>query len=556
MTPGGVRERPAAGIGLGLALALVLPWLALDLAANRAGAADTSTGQGSGAVVSRAPRVPTIYHKSRNFRIPFNVEPADRVRLKEVQLFASKDSGYNWSVVSKTSPDHPAFTYRAARDGEYWFAVRTMDTKGQLYPGSDEEVEPSMKVVVDTTPPRLTIESEGRRGSLAAVRWDVRDEHLDLKSLIVEYQVEGGRDWRQIPIKPTLLGETNWDAGTVAPLKVRASVEDKAHNVTEAVITLPEGTPENPGVVSNDPLDLSNPPPPVSQISSGPTFPSLDESPASPNPAAAVPVTSAPESPSFGGAAEPFGGSSINPAGEPPSQVPASSNEGGSAPGGLTTLLVPKPQFPLKYEVQDPGPDGRPATVELWVTQDGGRTWFPKGTDPDCTSPFPVDLGGEGTFGLRLVALGASGLGDPRPAPGDPPDVLVEVDSTPPTVQMLPPQIGTGPNLGKVVVRWRASDTHMHKEAVVISWRPDQPGSQWIPITPRPVANIGSFTWTVPPNVPAKFHLRVDVQDTALNRSFAETTEGPPVYVDRTRPRSKIIGLDRAGAGPSVRAFR
>jgi hypothetical protein len=226
----------------------------------------------------------------------------------------------------------------------------------------------------------------------------------------------------------------------------------------------------------------------------------------------------------------------------------------------MSTLLVSKPQFPLKYEVQDAGPDGRPATVELWVTQDGGRTWFPKGTDPDCVSPFPVDLGGEGTFGLRLVALAASGLGDQRPAPGDPPDVLVEVDGTPPAVQMLPTQVGTGPNLGKVVVRWRASDTHMPREAVVISWRPDQPGAEWQPITPRPIANTGSFTWDVPPNTPAKFHLRVDVLDGALNRAFAETTEGPPVYVDRTRPRSRIIGLDqpsaRAGNGPSIRAIR
>ena len=124
----------------------------------------------------------------------------------------------------------------------------------------------------------------------------------------------------------------------------------------------------------------------------------------------------------------------------------------------MPTLLVPKPQFPLKYAVEDAGPNG-PETVELWVTQDGGRTWFPKGVDADRTSPFPVDLGGEGTFGLRLVSRSASGLGDQQPKPGDPPEMLVEVDSTEPTVQILPPQVGTGPNLGKVLIRWRASDT-------------------------------------------------------------------------------------------------
>jgi hypothetical protein len=35
------------------------------------------------------------------------------------------------------------------------------------------------------------------------------------------------------------------------------------------------------------------------------------------------------------------------------------------------TQLVPSPRFPLQYEVDDAGPSG-PASVELWVTADGG----------------------------------------------------------------------------------------------------------------------------------------------------------------------------------------
>ena len=230
VAPRGVRERrPAAVIGLGLALGLVLAGC-LAPVGEGPGRAPARGRRGGG----RSPRVPTLYHKSRSFRIPFNVERADRPRLKEVQLWVSEDSGYSWKPVSVTTPDRPAFNFRASRDAEYWFAVRTVDTKGQLFPGEDEKVEPSMKVIIDTTPPRLVVEPDGRRGSLAAVRWDVRDEHLDLKSLVIEYQVEGGRDWRQVPIgRPVLIGQANWDAGTAAPLKVRASVGDKANNVTE-----------------------------------------------------------------------------------------------------------------------------------------------------------------------------------------------------------------------------------------------------------------------------------------------------------------------------------
>ena len=77
-------------------------------------------------------------------------------------------------------------------------------------------------------------------------------------------------------------------------------------------------------------------------------------------------------------------------------------------------MLVPGPRFKLQYAVEEAGPDG-PATVELWMTQDGGRTWIRRGEDPDRVSPIEVDVGGEGTFGISLVARSASGLGDQPP---------------------------------------------------------------------------------------------------------------------------------------------
>jgi hypothetical protein len=555
--PRGGRERPAAVFGRGLPLALALAVVAL-----------VASPAPSPAAPARSSRATTLYHKSRSFRIPFNVDPADRPRLKEVQLYVSEDTGFNWKMVSRTSPDRPSFTFRASRDAEYWFSVRTLDSKGVLYPSDDEKPEPSMKVVVDTSPPTLVLEADGRRGSLAAVRWEVRDEHLDLKSLLLEYQVEGGRDWRTVPIRrPSLLGSESWDAGTAEPLKVRATVEDKAHNVTEQVISLSEGTPSNPSVAAGESAEFS--PPPVSQISSGPTFPARDAParlPASSSPAAdpfpfpppdmlssgppsATPPT-APASPPAGGEFDPFNGPGPGTASVAPgASQPAA--EAGAPPA--QPILVPSPRFPLQYAVEDAGPNG-PATVELWVTDDGGQRWSRKGEDTDKVSPFPVDLGGEGTFGLRLVARAASGLGDTPPGSGDAPQMIVEVDSTPPAVTMLPALIGAGPHVGKVAIKWKATDVHLAAKPVVISWRPaDQPGARWQPIT-EPIENSGQFNWVVPATIPPRFHLRVDVIDTAGNRGYAETSEGAPVVVDRTRPRSRIIGLDprargRAGAG-------
>lgn len=70
--------------------------------------------------VAAAAEAPTIYHKYRSFRIPFVIDEAERAKLREVQLWLSEDSGFTWHPVGRTTPDRPAFTYRAQRDGEFW----------------------------------------------------------------------------------------------------------------------------------------------------------------------------------------------------------------------------------------------------------------------------------------------------------------------------------------------------------------------------------------------------------------------------------------------------
>jgi hypothetical protein len=526
--PGAARVRWAV-VGLGLSLA----W---GLAAPR---------------FATAGEAPTIYNKNRSFRIPFHVEEADRPRLREVQLWLSEDSGFTWHPVGRTTPDRPAFTFRAQRDGEFWFAVRTLDTKGRLYPGADEKtVEPGMKVVIDTVPPSVVVDPVGRRGSQASVRWEVRDEHLDLATFALEYQVEGARDWRQVPIRRLArIGEQTWDAGSADRLKVRVSVADKAGNVQQAEIPMPDGTPSNADLAGGaDPPEYSAPPP-ITPVSSGPTFSGSDEPPRNvgPDPFATASGSTQPSNPDD--AADPFEAAS----------APAQGAAGRPAPpGGGKTLLVGSPRFSLQYAVDDAGPNG-PALVELWVTRDGGRTWSRQAEDTDRSSPYLVDLsslGGDGTYGVSLVARSASGLGDQPPAPGDAPQMWVEIDSTPPQVQLDPVRVGTGANAGKVAITWRATDAHLAPRPIIISYRPDQAGASWQPITDR-IENTGRFIWTVPATAPPRFHLRVDAIDTLGNRGFAETTETGPVLVDRTRPRGRIIGLDpSARSGPAARPLR
>ena len=173
-----------------------------------------------------------------------------------MQLWVSSDSGDHWEKVAATTPDRPSFTFRASRDGEFWFAVRTLDVKNRLFPADDADVEPNMKVFVDTLAPQINLEGLPRRGSSASVRWEVIDDRLDLDSLVLEYQRVGAAEWSRAPIqRPARIGRQIWDAGTAEPLKVRMSASDKAGNVKVVALSLPDGLPRGASSsASSDPV--------------------------------------------------------------------------------------------------------------------------------------------------------------------------------------------------------------------------------------------------------------------------------------------------------------
>lgn len=496
--------------------------LALTLAASSARAQDDP--------------VPTrpIFHKARTFRIPFNVEPTERARLREVQLWYSSDLGESWDVTDRATPDRTFFTFQASRDGEYWFAVRTQDVRGRLYPSDDEGVEARLKVVVDTTAPSLVLKERARRGSQVALRYEARDENIDLNKLHLEYQVEGATGWRKVPLKRPVLSsnEVVFDAATADVLRVRGSVVDRAGNGTVAELIVSEGLPDGSELAPPSAEDLAEAPapPPIAPITRSPGRAATNAASRS----RAAPRSSMDDPPLDDG----------------PNLGPSS--RGPEAPmGDSARLLVGSPRFPLKYAVDDAGPGG-PATVELWVTRDNGRAWSYLGQDPDRASPILVELPGDGVYGMKLVARSASGLGDQPPRPGEPPEIEVEVDTTPPFVRMGPVSLISGSAEPAVRITWKAEDAHLGAKPVIISYRPDRADGIWQQVTP-PLPNSGQYVWKLPPNLPGKLHFRVDVIDTLDNRGWAETPENAPIVVDQSRPRGKILGLDQGAAGGNPR---
>ncbi len=109
-------------------------------------------GQGA----SEAAALPEpIATRLSEFAIPFRLEPGgDPSRQPvELQLYVSTDRGAHWQYHAKAHPAQKAFLFRPGADGEYWFAIRTIDRTGAARP--ERIAGPALRVMVDRKPPSL-----------------------------------------------------------------------------------------------------------------------------------------------------------------------------------------------------------------------------------------------------------------------------------------------------------------------------------------------------------------------------------------------------------------
>jgi hypothetical protein len=209
----------------------VLPIVALAgwLCLGRAPAQDAATG--------------IIFSKSRAFRIPFNAGVGE-ANLKQLQLFYSLDQGKSWQPAAVVAPREGAFRFTADRDGYYWFTVQTTDLQGRFFPTTLENAAPSLKVVVDTKPPDVSLNPLQPRGNEIGVSWVVRDENLDLAlpdALRLDYLPAGATNWLTLPVNP-VVSQHYWNPQSAGPVKVRLRARDRAGNFEEATLLVTPGS--------------------------------------------------------------------------------------------------------------------------------------------------------------------------------------------------------------------------------------------------------------------------------------------------------------------------
>lgn len=253
------------------------------------------------------------YWRTRVFFIPY--QPTDAAPfaspVDKVQLLVSRGGDQQWAVLQEAEPRVRGFSYHAPVDGEYAFAVRTINRKGEATPATI--AQPQIRVVVDTAPPSLQLSAAPDISGRIILRYEARDLQLKPETVRLEAQTDGAT-WQRIATGPPdlsqpdrVVGQVAWKPPTSAgALKFRATIDDRAGNQFS---TLADAS-------------LVNPLAPLAPTLAGPT---LADPPASQPLAGFASSTPTLNGPTLNGpAGNPFGSTGVDPfAASSPSAAPA-----------------------------------------------------------------------------------------------------------------------------------------------------------------------------------------------------------------------------------------
>jgi hypothetical protein len=560
--------------------------------------------------VATAPAPPeAIYWKQDLFLVPYQwSSPAEAGAAQAVWLFVSKDRGATWQKISEARPHVTSFNYRAEGDGEYWFAVRTIDRLGRAWPA--EPYQPELRVVVDTTIPQI-VELSARQleNGLIEIVGRASDANLDLSTLRIEAQFDVTGTWQPVdvqkagspePVDATAAGSplhAYWQppAGR-GPLAIRAAVSDLAGNPAtfQTQVTMLAGG----GLAAAQPAPVFAAPtipptgdaPPAGWISSSAAAAqSATASPAS-QPWPAVVTHRAPFRLFSSGPALPDDG--ITAYGNPPETTPAETIDGATEREDHRVAARYAANFNALEPFRQPSVD-RPTAEGVGETTLGeappADRYAPQHTPPaqpklvgSRTFALEYDLDDVGRWGVTNVELwgtrdgGRTWLRHARDDDHRSPLVVtvddeglygfrIVVESAGALVE--PPRSGDEPEL------WVAVDLHRPvieltalergegnlADHLILRWqaaddnlepRPiglfysSRPTGPWSAIATN-LEDTGVYAWRVERHVPARFYLRLEARDTAGNLAAFQTRE--PIEFDPSHPGGTLRDADDLG---------
>jgi hypothetical protein len=506
---------------------------------------------GTGAVELSKESDGVVYSAHRSFRIPLDLSEKERQRISAVRLYASKDAGKTWTKEAEAAPDAKMLAYRTDADAVYWFSIALVDADGKQVPPNIEEVEPGLKVVVDTSKPNLLLKPIRNKSGRRGLRWEHSDDHLDASSLRLAVQDAGKEEWRPYPVSPEDKSVV-WFSPDSPPAKIQAMVKDKAGNVAVLEVTLdgerfskravpafalPAETPApltaaEPGAPAPLALGDRSAPAPMPSVGPGSTAAAAAADPSSPPPP--QPVAKIPTAVPRSMIHDPEVVQTVHtkPVVEHTAHSSPAAQEAAEPRGKFTKSR----KVSINYELEQ---STAPVRVELWGTRNRGEAWRCLSIDEDGKSPVVAELDADGEWGLTVVTTTAAESEAHAPKPGTEPELYIHVDTARPMVELA-----AHLERDAVVVSWMALDKHLSATCVdiLVSTLPNGP---WTPIAPKQGPK-GEYVWKFAKDgVSGKAYFKAVVKDRAGNLGSAESprelllTSAP----ESPKPKAKVLGL-------------
>jgi hypothetical protein len=495
-------------------------------------------------------------------QLPIQIDERARTQVKEIQLFVKTKADASWQKYARATWGQNVFTFNAPHDGEFWFAMLTVDHQGRTTPPDINKEGPGLIVIVDRQAPQVELSNLGSTPDGELIQCEALDDYIDPQKTRVHYQT-GDKVFR--PLEPQA-GKTNVfciPAQAAFTGMLRMSAVDLAGNVSTREVHLDQVPSAGAA-----PAAVAAPTPSVGVPLEPRPLPFVVGEPKLSPPPAALPLTLVPEKPVTATERQ------VNKIAVPaaaPVPVAVAVSEGPVIPQEATPLpglpaerpdlrpaqqpretvsqqrqLVNNPHVFLEYAIEQAGASGV-GKVEVWLTRDQGQTWQRHCEDADKKSPAEIDLPGEGLFGIALAISNGRGFGAAAPVSGEAPPWCIEVDTTRPTVEIT--SVRAVPDApGSLQISWRAGDKNIAADGVELYYAVTRQGP-WRPIA-KGLRNDGLYRWTPPADAGSHAYLRLCARDQAGNTGLSETTQ-PTQLDDQSRPRAQILG---ASTGVPTRA--
>ncbi len=477
-----------------------------------------------------------VYTGRHALKIPFDFkdEQIRQLRATEVQLLVSTDRGKSWKTAARAKPQDRVFRFNAQDNGEYWFAVRMMNSQNQpVQPGAPQV---GLKVRVDDVPPVLDLKVRELSPGRVELSWQADDEALNIDTLEIQFREGETGDWKTLNPEHQFNGRLDLPVTASGTVYVAARVSDFSKNEVTAEgqtsVTAAAGSSEK----VTEP-DFSKP------VAITPyTDSSQSDAPSSfaPAPLAAhdtVPSSGLPRIITDGASsARPVPQNVSQHMGSPVVVNPALQRP---TPFPMGAKVVKTNSFNIGYSLDQIGPSGVGA-VDLYITEDEGRNWFHYGSDPDRKSPFSVRVERSGQFGFAIRARSGIGLSDDPPQPGNRPEIVVIVDQVAPRPKLGSLNQGQGLTHNQVMLSWVLLDSDLPEQSVMLS-RAYSPTGPWEPISGW-IENTGRYLWTVDQTIDRPIYIRIEARDFAGNIGKADSDQ--PLHIDLTRPTARILDVE------------